>query len=1216
MKIKMLMFLQIIAVALVSVNAQLTEEQMLQHLEEYDNKTKLLCNAQAKANWAVQTDVGNLTKEAAQAEAILAYSSYRQEQYETIFKNAPSYSNEDITRKLKLLKEVGTAALSADDLRNLTATRTRMSKIYNSAKICPFDNQNCNKTTQGMFLDPNIELALAKSTNYDELQYLWEKWRDESGKLMRDDYKTYIDLYNKAAQLNGYSDAGAMWRGRYEEERLVEIVDELWAEVEPLYNELHTYVRYKLLEIYGDKMDKYDPLIPAHVFGNMWAQNWVHLYERIKPFKNASSVDVTKNMEEMNMTVYKMFELSDEFYMSMGLPTSNMSYTGESVIERIPGVNMACHASAWDFCDGEDFRIKMCTKINQEDFIVVHHEMGHIMYYLLYKDLPLIYRGGANPGFHEAIGDTIALSVSTPKHLEKVGLLSGYQNSEADNINALFHMALERVAFLPFGLLIDKWRWDLFSGATPESEWNKHWWELREKYQKIRAPSPRGEEFFDPGAKYHIPADSQYIAYFVAHILEFSFYKSLCIEAGQYNVSNPSEHPLHTCDFFESKAAGEKLNAGLKLGMSKHWSEALNELTGSPNISASALVEYFAPLKDYLAEQNKIMKNARMAEILQEYEVEGSAMCNKLVKAEWAVATDSNNDALKTEYERIVLENNAFTKDYYEKAFKGEKPEDYNDELIQRQLKYLTKLGRDALEIADLSNLTNTQTRMEKIYNTAKICPFNKQNCNLATEGLTLDPDLSDLLATSTNYDELEWAWTQWREKSGKLMRDDYKIYIELLNEAAKLNGKNDYGEIWRESYEDDKLYENVDKMWDKVEPLYNELHTYVRRKLKKIYGDKMDDKDEMIPAHLLGNMWAQSWINLYERIKPYSGGSSIDITENLKNQNVTVLKMFEMSNDFFMGLGLPNNSMSYDESLGAVIKKPDNKVITCHASAWDFCDGKDFRIKMCTSINQEDFITVHHEMGHINYFILYKDQPLVLRTGANPGFHEAVGDLIALSVSTPKHLEKVGLLSDYKDTEEDNINALFKMALERVAFLPFGLLIDKWRWDLFSGATPESEWNKHWWELREKYQKVRAPSPRNETFFDPGAKYHIPADSQYIAYFIAHILEFQLHRGMCLAAGQYVEGDKTKPLHKCDIDSSKAAGKLIENGLKLGLSKHWSEALKAMTGETEISGEALFDYFKPLYDFLKEENEKDSSMIVHVNVILLLGVLLVKYFL
>lgn len=266
--------------------------------------------------------------------------------------------------------------------------------------------------------------------------------------------------------------------------------------------------------------------------------------------------------------------------------------------------------------------------------------------------------------------------------------------------------------------------------------------------------------------------------------------------------------------------------------------------------------------------------------------------------------------------------------------------------------------------------------------------------------------------------------------------------------------------------------------------------------------------------------------------------------------------------------------------------------------SAWDFADGEDFRIKMCTKVNMEDFVTVHHEMGHIQYFILYKDQPNVFRTGANPGFHEAVGDTIALSVSTPKHLKKIGLLTEYENSYENDINSLYSMALERVSFLPFGYLIDKWRWDVFSGKVKQDSWNKHWWDLRETYQKIRAPVNRTETDFDPAAKFHIPADSQYIAYFVAHILEFQMHRALCIEAGEYdPQNPDDAPLHHCDIDGSKEAGAKLREGLKLGLSEHWSVALKAMTGEEEIKADAIIEYFAPLKQFLEEENKKPMGM-------------------
>lgn len=335
-----------------------------------------------------------------------------------------------------------------------------------------------------------------------------------------------------------------------------------------------------------------------------------------------------------------------------------------------------------------------------EDFIVVHHEMGHIMYYLNYKDQPLLLRGGANPAFHEAIGDTIALSVSTPKHLIKVGLLDKYEDSEADNINTLFKMALERVAFLPFGLLIDQWRWNVFSDKTPESEWNSYWWTLRESFQDVSPPNPRDESFFDPGAKYHIPADSQYIGYFYAHILEFQFYRSLCIEASEYDPKNPKKNPLHKCDFFNDKKAGAKLAEGLKLGMSKHWKVALEKLTGESDVSADALLDYFAPLQEFLEKSNT------MYETLKKHNVEASAQCNKLVKAEYAVATDTLNQTVINELEKAVLESAKFSKDQYEKIFKDKNPENYGGETVQRQLKVLTVLGTDILVEDDLKNVS------------------------------------------------------------------------------------------------------------------------------------------------------------------------------------------------------------------------------------------------------------------------------------------------------------------------------------------------------------------------------------------------------------------------------------------------------------------------------------------------------------------------------
>jgi peptidyl-dipeptidase A len=377
--------------------------------------------------------------------------------------------------------------------------------------------------------------------------------------------------------------------------------------------------------------------------------------------------------------------------------------------------------------------------------------MGHINYFILYKNLPIAFRSGANPGFHEAVGDLIALSVSTPKHLQKIGFLDDYKDTEADNINALFKMALERVSFLPFGLLIDKWRWNVFSQETPESEWNKHWWELREKYQKVKAPNSRGEEFFDPGAKYHIPADSQYIAYFIAHLLQFQLHRSVCLAANQYDPNNPLK-PLHKCDIDGSKEAGKLIRDGLELGYSKHWSVALEKMTGEKEIKGSAVVEYFKPLYDFLK------KNNEMENILTDYNDESSKLCNKQSIANWDVTTDIGNKTKEEKQDQAIVEYAQFRKQQFELHFKNANPNEYEAD-VKRQLMLLKDMGTAALDDNDLSALNANRNKMSGIYNSARICPFDKQNCDLATEGLTLDPDIELKLASSTNYDEMQYIW-------------------------------------------------------------------------------------------------------------------------------------------------------------------------------------------------------------------------------------------------------------------------------------------------------------------------------------------------------------------------------------------------------------------------------------------------------------------------
>lgn len=566
-----------------------------------------------------------------------------------------------------------------------------------------------------------------------------------------------------------------------------------------------------------------------------------------------------------------------------------------------------------------------------------------------------------------------------------------------------------------------------------------------------------------------------------------------------------------------------------------------------------------------------------------DYEKKASAACTKSSVAAWNYATDINDENAKTITE-VALETAQFEKSVYDKWFKDVSLPDVKDASVRRMLKDLKQQGSAALEEADLKTLTETISKMEKIYSTAKICPYGTSGTCDEADKIPLTPDIEDILAKMEDYDELQYVWDEWHKASGKKMRGDYSTYVELSNKVAKLNEFDDAGEYWRDSFETDKFQEKLDTIWEQVTPLYKALHNHTSIKLKDRFKDKLVvGEDGLLPAHVFGNMWAQTWINLDSLLKPYPEASNVDITVELKRQGYTVVKMFETANEFYTSLGLSSNEVSYKPP--SMIEKPDNKEVTCHASAWDFCDKKTFLIKMCTVVNQEDFVTVHHEMGHIQYYILYKDQPIAFRDGANPGFHEAVGDTIALSVQSIAHLKEIKLLpADYKDSEEASINTLMSMALEKIAFLPFGLLIDKWRWDVFAGTIKEADWNKHWWELREKYQLIKSPvEHKDPDFFDPGAKYHVAADSQYISYFVSHILQFQFYRSLCIAAKQYDPVTKSPPLHKCDFYQSEEAGKLLTEALSLGKSKPWPEVLKKFTGTDELDACALLEYFNPL---------------------------------
>jgi peptidyl-dipeptidase A len=527
-------------------------------------------------------------------------------------------------RAITLLKLQATMPPPKDpkQLEELTQLATKLEGMYGKGTYCKGhgSQQQCRQLGE-------LEDVLRSSRDYDTQLDAWQGWHTIA-QPMRKDYIRFAELLNQGAKDLGYADTGELWRSGYDmtPAQIAAETDRLWSQVKPLYEQLHCYARTQLKAKYGDRGAVAGGMLPAHLMGNMWQQDWSNLWDMLQPYADAGDLDVTSRLNEIAIKEYnlalaqhngsptvtqladmqqaanlatakRMTERAEDFYTSLGMQKLPASYWEKSQFIKPRDREVVCHASAWDIDMAGDVRTKMCIKPNEEDFTTIYHELGHDYYYLAYNKLPPIFQNGANDGFHEAIGDTIVLAM-TPAYMQSIGLVGEQQQSEQALINSQMRMALAKVSFLPFGLMIDRWRWGVFDGSIKPDQYNKAWWDLKAKYQGVAPASPRGEEFFDAAAKYHVPANTPYTRYFLSHILQFQFYKALCDAAGY-------KGPLYACSFYGNKAAGEKFQRMLSRGASQPWQATLKEMTGNDKIDAAPVLEYFAPLQDWLKKQNE-----------------------------------------------------------------------------------------------------------------------------------------------------------------------------------------------------------------------------------------------------------------------------------------------------------------------------------------------------------------------------------------------------------------------------------------------------------------------------------------------------------------------------------------------------------------------------------------------------------------------------------
>jgi peptidyl-dipeptidase A len=497
----------------------------------------------------------------------------------------------ELARK-RLLLELATGFPAPDDPKSqkeLAQILASLDGDYGTGKWCP-SNKPCLDVTA-------VGKLMATSRDPEELKRAWIGWH-AIGAPMRQRYSRMVELGDQGARQLGYSDVGALWRSNYDmpPDQFAAEMDRLWEQLRPLYLSLHAYVRGQLVKKYGANIVPPNGPIPAHLLGNIWAQEWNNVYDLMDSPKPAESYDLTKILTDRKTDARGMVKYGENFFISLGFPPLPQTFWERSLFTKPADREVVCHANAWDIDNKDDLRVKVCIHSTAEDFLTIHHELGHNFYQRAYSNQPPLFQNSANDGFHEAVGDTIALSV-TPEYLKKIGLILTVPPASGD-IDYLLQQALEKVAFLPFGLLVDKWRWEVFSGQVKPDAYEKAWWELRLKYQGVAPPVARSEADFDPGAKYHVPGNIPYARYFLARVYQFQFHRALCKTAGV-------EGPLHRCSIYANKAAGEKLNQMLSLGQSKPWPEALEVLTGQKEMDATALTDYFAPLKTWLDDQNK-----------------------------------------------------------------------------------------------------------------------------------------------------------------------------------------------------------------------------------------------------------------------------------------------------------------------------------------------------------------------------------------------------------------------------------------------------------------------------------------------------------------------------------------------------------------------------------------------------------------------------------
>ncbi|XP_063544050.1 angiotensin-converting enzyme-like isoform X1 [Cydia strobilella] len=588
-------------------------------------------------------------------------------------------------------------------------------------------------------------------------------------------------------------------------------------------------------------------------------------------------------------------------------------------------------------------------------------------------------------------------------------------------------------------------------------------------------------------------------------------------------------------------------------------------------------------VQNFKAQLNEIdSKNMTLDSFMENMDKLSLEVCKTSQEALWDYVSNINDEIKKNRMVRVAAEEDEIKKKYWnilKTKYLRDIP-NLNDQKISRKIRIIKERGTN-VQMPQSKQREEIDT-MQRIWSRVSVCAYNATVCS--DDSLRTMSDIISIFKTSNDSKELAYYWKGYRDSTGKKIRPIFKDYVVRMNRVAESENFTDAGDMWRYAFEDDHFVENVDKMWNDIKPLYDLLHDYVRAKLKKKYKEDLQCNDGLIPAHILGNLWAQEWQAIYPLVAAYP---EVVRPKVQSNETLHSKDLFDAVDGFHQSLGFESAIESYRGITDTMA------TANCLPSSHDMCDGANYRIKWCGEKITDVAVGLSRAarlLGHVQYFKHYRHLPPLYRDGPNPAFHDAISDIVAVQLTSPNHLKTLRFLK-VETSPQVTMNHLLWVALEKLPLMAYAYVLDKWRWDVFGNSSIQN-WNQHWWDLRIKETGVSPPVPRNESDLDPAAKYHVVSHVQYVTYLVSHVLEFQLLRSLCRSTNH------SRPLHECSIYGQKEAGKLLSTGMSLGASQDWRKVLEAMTGETKLSTKGFLEYFSTLQDFLKEENIKLAKVI------------------